>query len=323
MTYYNSHDETLPFTGMVPAALARYKIPGSIASGLENEYGRFLSQEMDSPSCRAFHTVYQIQRPENLHIGEEGPFLFTLLTLQFDRKLDIDGIGPVHMKEGQFNIVYSPHFDLHSRHEDRKEYISLSIEYRMDVLQEWAGYFPILASFLEKVQAGLPATMLNENGWLTKEMQDITYKVLHCPLDTPAYRAYFDLLAKELLFHLLLQSVQRDPPSAYSHYEVEGIHAAREMIRKNIRYHFVIREIAQKVGMNEFKLKNGFREIFGNGVYEYLRIERMQEARNLLSERGRSVKEVAALTGYKSVNSFIKAFKKKFSLTPGEFRKRA
>jgi len=63
-------------------------------------------------------------------------------------------------------------------------------------------------------------------------------------------------------------------------------------------------------------------ELFGNGVYEYLRTERMLEARQLLSDRNRNVKEVAALTGYKSVNSFIKAFKKKYGETPGEYRKR-
>ena len=94
------------------------------------------------------------------------------------------------------------------------------------------------------------------------------------------------------------------------------------MIRKNIRYHFVIREIAQKVGMNEFKLKNGFRELFGNGVYEYLRSERMQVARQLLGESDRSIKEIASMTGYRSVNSFIKAFKKMYGVTPGDFRKR-
>lgn len=57
--------------------------------------------------------------------------------------------------------------------------------------------------------------------------------------------------------------------------------------------------------------------------YEYLRTERMLEARHLLSNGGKNVKEVAALTGYKSVNSFIKAFKKKYGQTPGDYRKRA
>jgi len=49
----------------------------------------------------------------------------------------------------------------------------------------------------------------------------------------------------------------------------------------------------------------------------------MQTARQLLNESGRSIKEIASLTGYRSVNSFIKAFKKMFGVTPGDFRKRA
>jgi len=147
--------------------------------------------------------------------------------------------------------------------------------------------------------------------------------MLHIPLEDPVQRKHFTLLVNTLLFHLLYQAVQQQPASNYNYYEVDSIQAARDMIRKNIRYHFVIREIAQKVGMNEFKLKNGFRELFGNGVYEYLRSERMQVARSLLADSGRSIKEIASMTGYRSVNSFIKAFKKMYGVTPGDFRKRA
>ena len=78
---------------------------------------------------------------------------------------------------------------------------------------------------------------------------------------------------------------------------------------------------ANQLPIEEFKLKNGFRELFGNGVYEYLRSERMQMARSLLNESNRSIKEIASMTGYRSVNSFIKAFKKLYGVTPGDFRK--
>jgi len=227
------------------------------------------------------------------------------------------------IKEGQFNLIYSPTIDVVSHHDGVLEYITLAIEYDKTVLDEWAPYFPQLSSFLEKVEAGEPALLLPRNEWITKEIQDIVYRIVHISLEDGSSRKYFTLLVNTLLFHLLYQAVQQQPASNYTHYEMDSIQAARDMIRKNIRYHFVIREIAQKVGMNEFKLKNGFRELFGNGVYEYLRSERMQEARQLLGESGRSIKEIASLTGYRSVNSFIKAFKKMYGVTPGDFRKRA
>jgi len=311
------------FSNEIPADLTRYQVPGYTVSAITNEYLKLLVQEFQAAGSRVYYSVFLVDKKVNFRVRDEGPLLISYLALQHDRLLEVDGLGKVLVKEGQYNIVYSPRYDVLSAHEDGKEYITLALQYDLAFLKSWAPYFPILATFLKKVEAGEPAVLLPHSEWLTKEIQDTVYKIMHPTLQEPSQQVYFDLLVKTLLFHLLYQSVQQRPASNYSHYEVEGIQAAGEMIRKNLRYHFIIREIAQKVGMNEFKLKNGFRELFGNGVYEYLRTERMQEARSLLNDRGRSIKEVAALTGYRSVNSFIKAFKKKFGQTPGEFRKRA
>jgi AraC family transcriptional activator of pyochelin receptor len=312
------------FTRIIPAALTRYLLPvSSGASAVIDENMELLLQESNAWSSKLFHAVYRTARDTQLHIRDEGPFFFMYLALQHDRRLEIEGLGPQLIREGQYNLLYSPSFDLYSLHEAGKDYITLSLQYDRTALKEWSSYFPPLVPFLEKVKAGQPAILVDGNRWINKEIQDSIYRLTHIPLEVPGYRVYFDLMTRSLLFHLLLQAVQQQPASPYSHYEIEGIYAAREMIRQNIRRHFVIREIAQKVGVNEFKLKNGFRELFGNGVYEYLRLERMQEARELLHTNSRSIKEIAARTGYKSVNSFIKAFKKEFGLTPGEYRRTA
>ena len=311
------------FSNEIPADLTRYLVPGYTASAITNEYLKLLVQEFQAANSKVYYAIFLVDKKSSFRIRDEGPFLITYLALQHDRHLEIEGLGKVLIKEGQYNIVYAPRYDVLSAHEDGKDYITLAIQYDLAFLQGWASYFPALAAFLKKVEAGQPAVLLPQPEWMTKEIQDTVYKIMHPTLQEPSQQVYFDLLVKTLLFHLLYQSVLQRPASNYTHYEVEGIQAAGEMIRKNLRYHFIIRDIAQKVGMNEYKLKNGFRELFGNGVYEYLRTERMQEARALLVDHGRSIKEIAALTGYRSVNSFIKAFKKKFGQTPGEFRKRA
>jgi AraC family transcriptional activator of pyochelin receptor len=322
---FSIHQECdFSFTRNIPAALTRYLLP--VSSGISatgNEDIQVLLQESAAWSSKLYHAVYRAARPTELKIRDEGPFFFMYLVLQHDRRLEIDGLGPMHIKEGQYNLLYSPHFDMSSVHEAGKEYITMSLQYDRSALEEWTYYFPPLATFLSKVDAGQPAMLLDEHQWINREVQDTIYRLTHIPREMPGYQVYFDLLARTLLFHLLLQAIQRQPASPYTHYEIDGIHAAREMIRENIRHHFVIREIAQKVGVNEFKLKNGFRELFGNGVYEYLRLERMHEARELLQNATRSIKQIAAQTGYKSVNSFIKAFKKEFGLTPGEYRRTA
>jgi len=318
---FNQQDYSL--SRDIPAELTRYQLPGSDASTLANEHLKLLIQEISAGDSKVFYSVYLVNKKATVRVRDDTIYLRAYLSLQHDRPMEIAGLGKMLIKEGQFNLIYSPQFELVDQFDGVREYVTLGIQYDMAVLEEWAPYFPQLAAFLENVKNGQPASLLPRPEWVTKEMQDIIYRLLHVSLEDPTTQKYFTLLVNTLLFHLLYQAVQQQPASNYNHYEIDSIQAARDMIRKNIRYHFVIREIAQKVGMNEFKLKNGFRELFGNGVYEYLRSERMQTARQLLNESGRSIKEIASLTGYRSVNSFIKAFKKMFGVTPGDFRKRA
>jgi AraC family transcriptional activator of pyochelin receptor len=320
---FSSNQQDYRLSRDIPADLTRYRLPGSGASTLANEHLKLLIQEMPAGDSRVFYSIYLVSKKTSLRVQDDTHFLSAYLSLQHDRPIQIAGLGKMLIREGQFNLIYTPQYDLVSQFDGVREYITLGIQYDMALLEEWAAYFPQLATFLEKVNEGQPATLLPRPEWITKEMQDVIYRLLHVSLENEPSQKYFTLLVNTLLFHLLHQAVQQLPASNYNHYEIDSIQAARDMIRKNIRYHFLIREIAQKVGMNEFKLKNGFRELFGNGVYEYLRSERMQTARELLGEPGRSIKEIASLTGYRSVNSFIKAFKKMYGETPGDFRKRA
>ena len=104
-----------------------------------------------------------------------------------------------------------------------------------------------------------------------------------------------------------------------SHFD--SIQESRQIIDTRYDAHITLSDIARQVGLNEFKLKSGFRRLFGIGMFEYLLKTRMQKARNLLLETKLPIKEVARRTGYTSKQSFQNAFKKYFDETPGSFRK--
>jgi AraC-like DNA-binding protein len=79
-------------------------------------------------------------------------------------------------------------------------------------------------------------------------------------------------------------------------------------------------ELARSVGLNEFKLKVGFRVLFGASVFGYLRTQRMDRARRLLAHRELSVTEVAAHVGYQNPSKFAAAFRKHFGFPPSALR---
>jgi AraC family transcriptional regulator len=73
------------------------------------------------------------------------------------------------------------------------------------------------------------------------------------------------------------------------------------------------------VGLNQLKLKRGFRSLFGMGVYSLFQRHRMERARELLSHH--NVTETALMLGYSNISHFSAAFRKQFGVLPGEARK--
>lgn len=106
-------------------------------------------------------------------------------------------------------------------------------------------------------------------------------------------------------------------------YDIACLHAARALIDKHHHRHMVIPDIAREVGLSNTKLKDGFKKLFGVGLYTYLLQGRMGRAKKMLEETDHSIKTVAIATGYKSSSSFITAFRKEFGLTPAKYRRRA
>lgn len=79
-------------------------------------------------------------------------------------------------------------------------------------------------------------------------------------------------------------------------------------------------ELAHLVGTNSKRLNAAFRNHVGATVFEYLREERMKEARQLLRNTGYSVGEIARRVGFSSGANFSTAFSARFGSSPARFR---
>ncbi|HMP99074.1 MAG TPA: AraC family transcriptional regulator [Cyclobacteriaceae bacterium] len=80
-----------------------------------------------------------------------------------------------------------------------------------------------------------------------------------------------------------------------------------------------LKELARIHGLNEFQLKVGFKEIYGNTVFGYLIDHKIEHARILLDSGKFKVNEVAYQIGYTNPSHFIAAFRKKFGITPKKY----
>lgn len=79
-----------------------------------------------------------------------------------------------------------------------------------------------------------------------------------------------------------------------------------------------IEALAIRFHVSETKLKNDFKQLFGEPVYRYFKNKQMQLAKELLLENQLIIKEVAYKLGYENSGKFSSAFKKYHGNLPSD-----
>jgi transcriptional regulator GlxA family with amidase domain len=108
------------------------------------------------------------------------------------------------------------------------------------------------------------------------------------------------------------------PPQLPKDYE--PIIRAKSILYQNYENPPGLTELARMVGVNKNKLNQGFRKVFGTSAFEYLRMQRLERARQLLVNSHKSVTEIAFEVGYSQPSGFSKAFKRYFGANPVDLR---
>jgi AraC-like DNA-binding protein len=113
-----------------------------------------------------------------------------------------------------------------------------------------------------------------------------------------------------------------DPIEHTKLYDIPAIELAKSLIDKDPVSHIHIPVLADKAGINEFKLKLGFRELFQTSPYQYRLHLCLEKAKALLEDTDDTIDQIASKVGFETYNGFSTAFKKAYSLAPTEYRNR-
>ncbi len=95
----------------------------------------------------------------------------------------------------------------------------------------------------------------------------------------------------------------------------------KDYLENNFRHEISITSLSRQFGLNEFKLKQGFRTLFNMPPIRYLTEVRMQQAKELLSSPDETVASVAEKSGYSHANNFSNSFKKRYGVSPNTYRR--
>lgn len=80
-------------------------------------------------------------------------------------------------------------------------------------------------------------------------------------------------------------------------------------------------DVASSLNMSSSRLRHLFKEELGVSPGEYLRLLRLQRAKELLETSSLRVKEVAALIGINDISHFVRHYKVHYGETPSETRR--
>ena len=103
--------------------------------------------------------------------------------------------------------------------------------------------------------------------------------------------------------------------------ELKRVEEIAEYIRSNIADDHTIKNLARKTGLNPTKLQTGFKHLFSDSVNGFVINARLSHAYTLLQDNEYSVGDVVLAVGLESNSYFTRIFKRKYGITPFDFRK--
>lgn len=92
------------------------------------------------------------------------------------------------------------------------------------------------------------------------------------------------------------------------------------LIREHLEYPMSVEALAQDLGVNKDKLTSLFRARLGLTVFEYATEVRLDRSRQELAETEQRIQQIAMRAGYRNAGDFTRAFKRRFGMTPREYR---
>lgn len=159
--------------------------------------------------------------------------------------------------------------------------------------------------------------------YLPVETNLIIQQIIHCPYDCKIKDMYLEGKILELfsicLTNIMERNLKNNKSDNLSKTERESIYCAKKILDDTIHRQINISEISKLVHLNEHALKTGFKEIFGKPIYTYKLDKKMELARELLEIHSMAIDEVASRVGYANRNSFSKAFRKRYGISPGKY----
>ena len=196
---------------------------------------------------------------------------------------------------------------------ENSNYLSVSIGFKKELLENHLSAINI------DPESFYRALLQTNQIILTKSLEKVAMEILNCKMDVPAADFFFKAKANEWV------SIVIDTYLNRKKYKIESDdNKALEDVARFLDDHFAMnvnQETLEKIStMSGTKLKNLFKEKYGQSITEYTQRKRMNVAETLLLNTKLPIKEIAQSVGYASHSKFSIYYKRYKGKLPSEVR---
>lgn len=284
-------------------------------------------QEIHSPDGIALgYYNLKSERGGSIVFSNQQPFVQLSYTLSGSKSYHVDSGKRVlaNMSKQQYNYLFFPEQEIQLSWEPNEQLEIFELGMSPELLSNFMPEeHPLFDVFQKSLVNNSPVPLSKNNLPLQANISTILYEMLNCPLEGRYKQLYIkaktiELLAIQLTHYEQMAGIplKETAARALKKEDVEKMYLARDIITQNINSPCTLIDLSHRVGTNDAYLKSHFKQVFGTTVYGYLQNIKMTHAREMLSD-GKSVSEVAYLSGYKHTAHFTRAFKKHFGFAPG------
>ncbi|NLR90994.1 MULTISPECIES: helix-turn-helix transcriptional regulator [Flammeovirga] len=154
-------------------------------------------------------------------------------------------------------------------------------------------------------------------------MRDFFQKAFEVEKGSLFENEYLEIYAKHLVtvfFSNINDREKIDESNKYT-FSVEPVFKARDILKNRINEQIIIDELSKECGLSESRLRFLFKQIFGTTIHQFHLDERLDHSRVMLRDGSKTMSMIAMDLGFSSASHFSSAFKKKFNLSPKQYRK--
>ena len=218
------------------------------------------------------------------------------------------------------NLLYHPAKKGSVYFRKEGEYSFFATHLQPDFLAQFTPLHPDTDLVLQAAAQKRPAVLNSSNFPANVPMRNAISNILYYNYSDRYYYLYLAAKCEELLLPFLKQSQTAGPVVSVCEREAEALYRVKERLLAQLHQPHMLEELAQFAHLSEYKLKYGFKQIYGLGVLDFLHEARMKKAYELVTDTLLPYDEIAVIVGYQSVTTFFNQFKKYAGISPKRLR---